>query len=112
MLQQSFTPEKRHNADALAPRGNTIYSAGDPSSAVEDLPNTIDDEELPELHASIAAPKGVRYIATRVRKMMDWRNFFTLNSMTPARDQPRLLTHAGHGCVTLLQSDIPLSQHT
>jgi hypothetical protein len=78
LLQQSFTPAERHIAGALAPRGNTIYSAGDPSSTVEDLPITIDDEELPELHASTTTPKGVRYIAARVRKMMDWRKFFTL----------------------------------
>jgi hypothetical protein len=71
LLPQSFTPAERHNADALAPRGNTIYSAGDPSSTVEDLPITIDDEELPEMHASSAAPKGIRYVAARVRKMRD-----------------------------------------
>jgi hypothetical protein len=112
LLQQSFTPAKRHSADALAPRGNIIYSAGDPSSTVEDLPSTIDNEELPELHASTAAPKGVRYIAARVRKMMDWRKKITLHSRTLARDQLKLLTHDGHGSVTLLQTDIPIGQHT
>ena len=109
-LQQSFTPAEHYTVDALAPRGNTIYSAGDPSSTVEDLPSTIDDEELPELVESTAAPKGVRYIAARVRKMRDWRSFFTLHSRTLARDQPKLLTHAGHGSVTILQSDTPLGQ--
>ncbi len=101
-MQQPFTPAKRHSADALAPRGNTIYSAGDTSSIVEDLPSTIDDEELPELHASTTTPKGVRYIAARVKIMRDWRIFFTLQSKTPARDQPKLLIHDGHGSVTLL----------
>ena len=43
--------------------------------------------------------------------MRDWRNFFTLHSRTPTRDQPKLLTHAGHGSVTLLQSDTPLGHH-
>jgi len=38
---------------------------------VEDLPSTIDAEELPALQESTAAPKGVRYIATRIKKMMD-----------------------------------------
>ena len=82
-LQQSFTPAERHNADALAPRENTIYSAGDPNSVVEDLPNTIDAEELPALQESTAVPK---FVAARIRKMMDWRRFFTLHSRTPARD--------------------------
>jgi hypothetical protein len=62
------------------------------------------------LLASTAAPKGVRYIAARVRKMRGWRRFFTLHTRIPARDQPKLLTHAGHGSVTLLQSYTPLGQ--
>jgi hypothetical protein len=111
-LQQSFTPAERHSADVLAPRGNTIYFAGDPTSIVEDIPTTIDAEDLPELHESTAAPKGVRYIASRIQKLMDWRHFFTLHRRTPARDQPKLLTHVGHGSITLLQSDIPLGHHT
>ena len=110
-LQQSFTPAEHHNANILAPRGNIIYSARDPSSTVEDLPNIIDDEDLPKLLECTTAPKGIRYIAARVRKMTDWRKFFTLHSRTPAGDQPKLLTHAGHGSVTLLQSDTPLGQH-
>jgi hypothetical protein len=109
-LQQSVTPAEHHNADILAPRRKIIYSAGDPSSTVEDLPSTIDDEDLPKLHESTAAPKGIRYIAARVRKMTDWRKFFTLHNKTPAGDQPKLLTHAGHGSVTLLQSDTPLGR--
>jgi len=110
-LQQSFTTAERYNADALAPRKNTIYSARDPSSTLKNLPSTIDDEELPELHASTSPPKGVKYIAARVRKMRDWRIFFTLHNRTPTRDPPKLLTHAGHGGVTLLQSGIPLGHH-
>ena len=92
--------------------GATIYSAWDPNSMVEDLPNTIDAEELPALQESTAAPKGVRYIAARIGKMMDKRRFFTLHNMTPTRDQPKLMTHAGHGSFTLLQSDRPLGQHS
>ncbi len=42
---------------------------------------------------------------------MDWRKKFTLHSRTPARDQPKVLTHTGHGSVALLQSDIALGQH-
>ena len=109
-LQRSFTAAARHNAVLLAPRGPTIYPAGDPSSEVVDLPSSIDDEVLPELHEAIAAPKGVRFIAARLRKLQDWRKFFHLHSITPARDQPKLLTHAGHGSVTCLQSDRPLGQ--
>jgi hypothetical protein len=38
LLQQSFTPEERHAANSLSPIGNTIFSAGDPTSVIEDLP--------------------------------------------------------------------------
>ncbi len=48
-LRTSFSAAKRHTADLLAPRGNIIFSAGDPPSVVDDLPSTIEDEEIPEL---------------------------------------------------------------
>ena len=73
---------------------------------------TIDAEDLPKLHESTTVPKGVSYIVARIRKMTEWRHFFALHNMTPVRDQPKLLTHAGHGSVTLLQSDKPLGQQT
>jgi hypothetical protein len=49
-LQLSFSPAEGHVADTLAPRGNTIFSAGEPTSEVVGLPPTIDDEDFPELH--------------------------------------------------------------
>ncbi len=51
-LQQSFTPEERHTAKSLAPKGNTIFSAGDPTLVIEDLPPTIDEEDFPDGVAS------------------------------------------------------------
>jgi hypothetical protein len=109
-LQQFFTPAERHTADCLAPRGNTIFSAGDPTTVVEDIPSTIEEEGLPELNVSSSAPKGIRFIAAKLQKLTEWRHFFDLHQRTPARDQPKLLTHAGHGSVTILQSDTPLGQ--
>jgi hypothetical protein len=49
-FQLSFSPVERHAADTLALRGNTIFSAGYPTSEVADLPPTIDDEDFPELY--------------------------------------------------------------
>jgi hypothetical protein len=63
----------------MAPRGNTIFSAGDPNSSIEDLPPTIEVESLPELHGSTAAPKGIRFIAAKMRKLTEWRHFFDLH---------------------------------
>ena len=107
-LQQSFTYAERHAADSLAPRGNVIFFAGDPATVVDDLPATIEEEPLPELHESTTTPKGIRFIAAKLRKLTEWRNFFDLHQRTPTRDQSKLLTHAGHGSVTVLQSDTPL----
>jgi len=107
-LLQSFTLAEKHTADRLAPRENTIFSAGDPTTIIEDLLATIEDQALPELHESTAAPKGIRFIAAKLRKLTEWRHFFDLHQRTPAKDQPKLLTHAGHGSVTVLLSDKPL----
>ena len=93
-LELSFSPAKRHAAHTMAPRGNTIFSAGDPTSEVVDLPPTIDDDDFPELHQATTAPKGVMYIAARIRKWKERRRFFDLHSRIPSRDQPKLLTHA------------------
>ena len=109
-LQQSFTPAERYSADCIAPRGNTIFSAGDPASEVEDLPATIEVDPLPNLQECTGAPKGIRFIAAKIRKITEWRRFFDLHQRTQASDQPKLLTHAGHGSVTVLQSDTPLGQ--
>ena len=75
-LLQAFSPAEKETADRLAPRGNTIFSARDPTSIVEDLPATIEDEPLPELHQATAAPKGIRFIAAKLRKLTEWRHFF------------------------------------
>jgi hypothetical protein len=78
-LRQSFSPAEKDTVDRLAPRGNTIFFAGDPTSIVEDLLATIEDEPLPELHQAIATPKGIRFIAAKLCKLTEWRPFFELH---------------------------------
>ena len=78
-LQQSFSPSERATTDRLAPRGNNIFSAGDPTSIVEDLLATIEDEPLPELHQTTTTPKGIMFIASKLRKLTEWRQFFDLH---------------------------------
>jgi len=77
----------------LAPRGNIIFSTGDPNYAVEDLTPAIETDVVPELLESVAAPKGVRFVAAKVRKITEWRHFFRLHARTEIKDQPKLLTH-------------------
>ncbi len=75
----TLNPGEKHTADRLAPRGNAIFSAGDPTTIIEDLPATIEDEALLELHETTAAPKGIRFIAANLRKLIEWRHFFDLH---------------------------------
>jgi hypothetical protein len=57
--QDSFTVEELYTADLAAPRGNLIFSAGDPLSVVEDLSPTIETDVIPILLESTADPKGI-----------------------------------------------------
>jgi hypothetical protein len=92
----------------MAPRGNIIFSARDPTSVVENLPPTIETEVVPDLQENGAASKGVRFIAAKVRKVTEWKHFFHLHASVETKDKPKLLTRSGHGSVTVLQSDTPL----
>ena len=92
--QNSVTHAQLHTADLLAPRGNNIFSAGDPNFVVEDLTPTIKTDVGPELLESVAAPKGVRFVAAKVRKITEWRHFFCLHASTEIKDQPKLLTRS------------------
>jgi len=55
-LMQSFSLAEKETTDRLAPRDNTIFFDGDPTSIVDDLLATIEDDSLPELHQATAAP--------------------------------------------------------
>ena len=61
----------------VAPRGDLIFSAGDPLSVVEDLPLTIETDVILKLLESAAAPKGIRFVAARIRKQTP---FYTIAS--------------------------------
>ena len=37
LTQGSFSPAQLHRAELMAPKGNIIFSAGEPTSIVEDL---------------------------------------------------------------------------
>ena len=106
-LQQSFTVAEQHDANLIAPRGCIIASAGDPSSVSQDLGPTLQLEVTPPLSQAAAAPKGVRFVASGLRKLTEWRSFFTLLCTSSPTNKPKLLTHTGHGSVSILHSDIP-----
>jgi hypothetical protein len=39
--------------------------------------------------------------------MTEWRTFLSLQAFSSSENKPKLLTHSGHGIVTILHSDIP-----
>jgi hypothetical protein len=59
LTQDSFTAEELYTTDLAAPMVNIIFSAGDLSSVVEDLPQNIETGEISSLLESTAAPKGI-----------------------------------------------------
>ncbi len=96
----------------MAPRGNIILSTGDPTSVVENLTPTIETEVVPELMECAAAPKGVRFVAAKIRKLTEWNHFFDLHAGMDMKNKTKLLTHCGHGSVIVLQSEKPLGRRT
>jgi hypothetical protein len=68
-LQFSFSPAELYTADLIAPKENIIFSAGDPTSMVLDLPATIETKVMPELLESTIAPQGIRFVAANIRKL-------------------------------------------
>jgi hypothetical protein len=82
----------------------------DAASITQDLSPTICTEIVLHLREAAKASKGVRFIATCIRKLADWRAFFLLLMSAPTHIKPKLLTHSGHGNVSNLLSDIPLGR--
>jgi hypothetical protein len=56
------------------------------------------------------ASKGVRFGATGLRRLHDWRTFLYVLADAPPSTKPKLLSHVGHGRVTILASDTPLGR--
>jgi hypothetical protein len=54
------------------------------------------------------APKGVRFVSSGLRRLAGWRAFPDTLVATPSSLHPKLLSHSGHGSVSLLIADKPL----
>jgi len=76
-------------------------------SVSQDLNPTLQLDVTPPLSQAAAAPKGVRFVASRLRKLIEWRAFLSLQASSSYENKPKLLTHSGHGSVSILHSDIP-----
>jgi hypothetical protein len=89
-----------------APRSYIITSSGDPSSVDQDLLPTIPVDTIPRLDEVVVAPKRARFIASNIKSLTNWRALFELLSSAPLSTKPKLLTHSGHGNVSIMLSDI------
>ncbi len=69
--QASFTGPELRIVSLVAPTGNIIQSAGDPSSIALALTPTLDVEATPTLTDAARAPKGVRFVAARLCRLQD-----------------------------------------
>jgi hypothetical protein len=63
-------------------------------------------EVIPQLFEVASAPKEVKFIASCIRKLAVWRAFFFLLESALISTKPKLLTHYGHGSVSILLTDI------
>ena len=72
VLEGSFTQSEHDLANLLLPRGNIITEAGDHDSVNQDLPDTIDCDNLPPLmEQAVAKPRGCKHIAAGHRRLTD-----------------------------------------
>ena len=85
----------------LFPRGLFTTLLGDPENVNNELPQTVDTDGLPPGPLSPRSARGVKHIADGIRRLADWRHF--LDILEGALDQVRtkLLTHSGHGNVSV-----------
>jgi len=70
-LHVSFTGPELHTVSLMAPRGNIIQTAGDPSSTDIALTPTLNVEIMPSLTEAARASKGVRFVAVGLRRLQD-----------------------------------------
>ena len=101
-LQESFTTADLHRAFLLAPRGLVIKLPGDPNNAAKELPQTVETEVVPLGCLSPGSTRGIKHVASGLRRLMDWRKFLDILSASPAQVRTKLLTHSGHGSVSVL----------
>ena len=109
-LQDSFNSLELHTISLVLPRGNIIQSVGDPTSTALALTPTMDVEVTPALTTAVRAPKGMRFVTARLRRLRGWRSFLSFLEYDPSSFKPKLLSHYSHGNVSIMIFDTPLGR--
>jgi len=111
VLRSSFNPQELHLVGLIAPRGGIITSVGDTRVVASDMMLQLDGDVTPALHKAARAFKGVRVVAAELRRLSDWRSFLSILSTAPTSIKLKLLSHSGHGIVSILLSDTLLGRN-
>ena len=106
-LQESFTANELQTALLLAPHGLVTIVRWDPSTVAKDLPPTVDTDVLPTSPLFLWSARGVKHIAACMRRLSDCRQFLDLLGLSPDQVRTKLLTHFGHGSVSILLANTP-----
>ena len=93
-------------ANAIAPVGKMVETAGVRASTNFDMPERIDLDFLPPLEAAAQKPGGYGKLSRSINSLVDWARFMAIFASADDVTRTRLLTHSGHGGVTSLTSDI------
>ena len=99
-------PWKGNLANAIAPVGKVVETAGVRASINFDRPERIDLDFLPPLEAAAQKPGGSGKLSRSINSLVDWARFMAIFASADDVTRTRLLTHSGHGGVTSLTSDI------
>jgi len=91
----------------LAPRGLVITQPGDPSTVAKDVLPTVVTDVVPLGTVSPGSTRGVKHVAAGIRRLTDWWRFLDNLRASPGHIRTRLLTHSGHGSVSVLHTDTP-----
>ena len=67
----------------------------------------VNPDVLPPLEEATGRVKGFKYIAAGLRKLTNWRLFCDMYSSASLADKVKLLSHSGHGSVTVLSTNTP-----
>ncbi len=92
---------------SLASRGLISTLPGDPNNGIHELPPTVDTDVMPLGLLSHGGARGVKHIAAGIRRLSVSRHFLEILKGAPDQVRTKLLTHYGHGNVSVLLADIP-----
>jgi len=107
-LQESFSNGDMQMAFHLDPRGLVIFLPCDPRSVSKEQAPTVDTDVIPPGRLPPGSTRGVKHVAAGIRRLSDYRRFLDILGASPDQVRTKLLTHSGHGRVSVLHTNTPM----